>query len=242
LATNDLARPHNNGIGAIYEALRRLPADKRPDHYAIYEAFGKFVTDMRNAGLLQTPELLTSDAQSPTYPVEGRVTPYDRVFVFKADWTLSGSGDEIRTQGTVRDYVNVGDLVSEDEHGYKPRMAHVGVQPWSLLKRVGTVLDSGREIVGGEEFTARNLVPNQSVTLTSRAEIAGGETTSLVVVNGKAAGTWTRTSAGSDWNESAFTIPADLVTGSVRDIQVVPARALLGPYPDYNSFGYWLSQ
>jgi hypothetical protein len=242
LATNNMAKAYNNGTGSVYEALRHMPADQRPDYYAIYQGVGgRFITEMNEVGLLANPPLLSLGAQTPNHIFDGRITPYDRMEVYRADWSAAGSGDEIRTSGTVRDYLNVADLDSEAKHGYVPQMAHVSVQPTTFVRRVGPILDSSRKIVGGEQFTAGNLTPGKPVTITSRAEITG-EAEARVMVNGKEAGMWQRKSSGTDWNQDTFTIPGDLVDGSSVTVELAPARQGLGPYPQYISYGYWFSQ
>lgn len=241
LATDNLAAASNNGIGTLYEALRRMPADQRPDYFVVYDpVVGPSMADLRAAGVLSKPLYVFDVTVPPTD--DPRIVPFPTVEVYKADWSLLGTGDRQSAPGQVRDYVNVGDLTNEHAHGYQVRPAHVGIQPYSLVRRVGQVIDSGRQIIGGEEFTTTNLEPGRSLTITSRTDLTGSEASVQVVVNGVPVGLWHRTRATDGWATETFTVPGNLITGPSAHIQLTVPRPLLNPYPEYISFGYWLSQ
>jgi hypothetical protein len=256
LATNHLAQASNNGIGALYESLRHMPVRERPDYFALYDTHpGPPIDDLRDSGVLGDSPLMTFDVESPASANSALVVPFAQLDIYRADWSLTGTGDYIKTPGAVRDYLNVGDLASEHAHSYDPRLAQVGMQPISMVRRVSLpdghlVLDSGRRIIGGERFVAHNLVPHRPLVITSRADAGeaprGHQIAALpdllVMAQGVPVGLWHRGPAGRIWNESSFTIPAALVTGTTLVVELAPPRHLLSPYPNYTSFGYWFSQ
>lgn len=256
LTTNHIAQASNNGIGALYEALRHMPVQERPDYFAIYDtAPGPLIDDLRSSGVLGSSPLITFVVKSPRPVNGGLVVPFAQLGVYRADWSLVGTGDQAKTPGIVRDYLNVGDLASERAHSYSPRLAQVGMQPMSMMRRVllpdgRLVVDSGRRIIGGERFVAHNVVPGRPLIVTSRDEardtLPGDQVVMLtdlqVSVNGVPVGIWHRPPSGTIWNESSFTIPGALITGMTVELELAPPRQLLSPYPDYMSFGYWFSQ
>ena len=249
LATNGLAQAANNGPGAVYEALRHLPAGHRPTYFAVYNTVpGPDMTTLENAGVLEDPPLQTFTVQAPPDLSGERIVPFSQLDVYRADWSLAGSGDQQAVPGAVRDYVNVGDLANEQAHGYRPHQAQDGTQPWTTVARLGAVVDSGREIVGGESFTVHGLTPGRPATLTARAAVtAPTESTDTtpsmqVLVDGIAVGTWNRVHETGTWSDYTFTLPASAITSGTARIDVVPRAPLLNPYPDYSSFGYWVSQ
>ncbi|GAA3811930.1 hypothetical protein GCM10022380_32140 [Amycolatopsis tucumanensis] len=243
LGTNGFAAPANNGTGSLYEALKHLPAAERPEYFAVYDPWpGPSMEPLKDVGVLRTPSEMSFEVQAQP-DLGGRlIVPFRWLNVYEADWSLAGSGDSQAVPGELRDYVNVGDLRSEGEHGYGPVLAQVGTQPWTSLGRVGDVIDSARPIVGGERFTAHNLVPGRPLTLTSRTAMHGTVFDMRVLVNGVEAGVWTRDSQQGTWSTYSFTVPAELVTGPSVEVEIQQPRPLLNPYPDYTSYGYWLSQ
>ncbi|NIH86072.1 hypothetical protein [Amycolatopsis granulosa] len=243
LGTNGFAAPANNGTGSLYEALKHLPPAQRPAYFAVYDPWpGPSMQPLKDVGVLKMPGEMSFDVQAQP-DLGGRlIVPFRQLGVYRADWSLAGSGDRQEVPGELRDYVNVGDLRSEGEHGYAPVLAQVGTQPWTTLARVGDVIDSARPIVGGETFTAHDLVPGRPLTITSRTAMHGTVPEVRVVVNGVDAGMWTRPEQKTTWSTYSFTVPAELVTSPSVRIEIQQPRPLLNPYPDYTSYGYWLSQ
>ncbi|WP_236790095.1 hypothetical protein [Amycolatopsis sp. GM8] len=243
LGTNGLAEPSNNGIGSLYEALRQLPPSQRPAYFATYDTGPGVSMDMlRQVGILDPEPVQEFKVQTPRDIGGNLIVPFDELDVWRADWTLAGSGDLQRVPGELRDYVNVGDMRNEAAHGYEPLMAEVGMQPLSIVARVGDVVDSGRTIAGGEAFTAHNLEPGRPLTITARTAMNKIVPDMSVLVDGKPAGTWTREPDRGGWATYTYTIPGSLITGPTARIEITQPRPLLNPYPIYNSFGYWLSQ
>ncbi|HVW40690.1 MAG TPA: hypothetical protein VHC18_05005 [Amycolatopsis sp.] len=241
LGTNGLARANNNGLGSLYEAVRHLP--KRPGYFATYDTGpGPSMQPLRDIGILDSDAKAIFEVHSPDDLRGYTIVPF-RVFgVYEADWTLAGSGDVPPTPGVVRDYVNVADLASEDAHSYAPLLAQPGIQPWTSVARDGDTIDSGRSIVGGERFTIGDLQPGRPATLTARTAMHGTVPEMSVYVDGKLAGTWKREGGPDTWQTYTFTIPAGLVTGPAAKIEIRQPRPLLNPYPDYTSYGYWVTQ
>jgi hypothetical protein len=275
LATDGLAAASDNGIGSLYEALAHLPASQRPSYLAVYDTPpGPPTAGLKTAGVIDKP-LVTFTVQSADSDIGGQIVPFTRSEVYKANWEMvdSGARPETNPGGQIRDYINVGYLANERAHDYKPVMALVGVQPMSVLQRVvlpngRSMVDSGRQILGGEMFTAHNLTPGEPVTLTARTQAVAtaetmtstGEATPAtppkpgaqpdpgrikevnVLVNGKFAGTLPLVHDPSGWHESRLVIPGDLVTGPSVTVQLTSVHPFLSPFPEYTSFGYWISQ
>lgn len=262
LTTNGMARATNNGPGSLYEALRHLPPGQRPSYFSIYHDWpGAPIQDLYGSGILGTAPvmvfLLTAPAhlQGPPMPPCQSDRSCDRVDVWKADWSLAGTGDtpDTAVPGQMRDYLNVGDLESEAAHRYTPQPAQLGLQLMSMVRTVTDpagrrIADSGRHVIGGETFTLHGLTPNRPVILTGRLDARpppGSDETSVptVTAGGVPVGLWNLATDRRDgWTQSSITIPAQLVTGPDLTVTIGPRQLLLAPFPDYTSFGYWASQ
>jgi hypothetical protein len=263
LTTNHMAQAYNNGIGTLYEALRHMPVHQRPDYFALYDTDrgptipnpGPLLEDLRESGVLGSAPLITFHVKSPAPANGGLIVPFTQLSIYRADWSRVDAGDHTPTPGAVRDYLNVGDLASERAHSYHPQLVQVGMQPISIIRRASfpdrrQVIDSGRRIIGGERFIAHHIIPGKPLMITSRADATDMLPDPhivtlpdlLVSVNHVPVGVWHRPSNGTIWNESSFTIPGTLVTGTTVEVELAPPRQLLSPYPDYTSFGYWFSQ
>jgi hypothetical protein len=256
LTTNNIARASNNGVGTLYEALRNLPARERPDYFVVYDTPpGVPIDALRESGVLGDSPLMTFDVKSPAAADEPLAVPFRRIDIYRADWRVPDAGNQVRVPGDMRDYLNVGDLGSEHAHSYEPQLAQIGMQPISTVRRESLpdgrqVIDSGRRIIGGERFVAHNVIPGRPLTITSRSastKVRQDQRITalpdlLILVDDVPVGVWHRPYDGTTWNESSFTIPGALVTGTSVKLELAPPRQLLAPYPDYSSFGYWLSQ
>ncbi|MDR7302437.1 glycosyltransferase family 39 protein [Haloactinomyces albus] len=262
LTTNGLAEPNRHGPGSLYEALRRMPEQQRPDYFAVFDNWP--VYGLQEGGLFGEEPLIEFQLKSPRFsrptPGSGSACQASRlcneVVIHKADWSDVGTGDlpaEVDPPGRIRDYLNVADLRSEQAHAYRVKPVHRGFQPTTSVETVTysghDVVDSGRHVIGGEVLTARNLTSGRPVTITSRIDAArplpGTHTGSRQVrvsVDGRTVGRWHFGADGDGWHESTFTIPGRFVTDSTLRIEFGPVRTFLGPYPDYTSYGYWFSQ
>lgn len=166
LTTNGTAEAIAHGIGSLYEELRHLPAEQRPDYFSIYEQWpGAPVYDLRQAGVLGDGPIMSFDLKLPPHQTGPPPPPCQsdgscsRVSVFEADWSLAGSGDRPQRSlpGELRDYLNVGYLESEKAHAYQARPAQVGLQPFSMFTVPG-------ELVTGSsvELELTSLTPSLS--------------------------------------------------------------------------------
>ncbi|KAA9155792.1 hypothetical protein FPZ12_029090 [Amycolatopsis acidicola] len=242
LGTNGFAEPVSNGIGSLYETLRHLPAERRPDYFATYDTGpGPSMAPLRDVGLVSNTPVGSFTTKTP--PDIGGIlaVPFRQFTVAEADWSLVGNADAAPVSGAVRDYLNVAYLDDERDHDYRYVPGQTGMQPWSVVSRDGDVIDAGRLIVGGETFTFRNLEPGKPATITARAAIRGIPDMT-VVVDGKEAGTWIRGETDGTWQTDSFTIPAELITSPEAHVELRQPRPLMNPYPDYTSYAYWVTQ
>ncbi|MEU5853156.1 hypothetical protein [Saccharopolyspora shandongensis] len=261
LATTGFATPNLHGAGSLYEELRYLPEDRRPDYFAIFDSWS--VHGLGEAGLFGR-ELITFELKSPTFShttLGGTsacqaARTCNKVTIYQADWNALGSGDQplLATDGQIRDRLNVADLRDEERHDYQVVPAHQGFQPRTHVKTVtgpdgGDVVDSGRHVVGGETFTFHGLIPGRAATIIGRVDATeplGAEPTGSravqVSVNGEVVGIWNFDADPRGWVEGTFAIPAELVTDSTVTVELGPLQEFLGPYPDYQSYAYWVSQ
>ena len=244
LGTNGLAEAANNEVGSLYEALRHMPPRQRPDWFATYDTGpGPSMRPMKDAGVLVQPAEASFDVQTPPDLRGILAVPFRQFSVSRADWSRAANADAAPVSGELRDYLNVGFLDDEKAHGYAYLPAQTGMQPFSSLARDGEVVDSGRHIAGGEAFTMTGVVPGRPATLATRIAMHGTVPEGKVFVNGRPAGTWVRDDGQpGTWHTATFTIPAELVTGPELRIEVRQPRPMLNPYPDYTSYGYWLTQ
>ncbi|WP_406689741.1 hypothetical protein REH65_27690 [Saccharopolyspora sp. ID03-671] len=239
LTTNGLAEPALNGMGALYEELRAMSPEDRPDYIAIYDRMpdGVQLEHLADAGVLGAPVL--------SLPV---------MTVYKADWSLIDTGDEpIRpVTGTIRDYVDVGSMTSEADHDHEVHTARAGFQPMTEARTLETggheVVDSARHIIGEEEFTLHDLVPGRQVRLIARHDSTGpkpglytGARDVRVYADGTDLGKHWLKPEQKGWSETVITIPGHLVTGPDLTIRLAPMSPF-GPSPDFQAFGYWAVQ
>ncbi len=175
------ARAGVQGLPATLELLERVPKKELPDVLAIFPTWW---------GVL--PTWFSSEVLA-RFPVEGNVIcgGYEDV-IYRADWHLLGSGEAPRVVPfgqTVRDSVDVGDLVSEKEHGYVFPTPAGGWTDMKVLADPGDerrdMFDGGRRIPArrSEHFKVRGLTPGQIANLIIRS---APDSTSRVIlrVNG----------------------------------------------------------
>ena len=214
LTTNGLALPSRNGPGSLYEALEEMPEEKRPDYFAVYPdwfsafyASGVFGEEIARFSLSSRPEV-------------AGIVGGSEVVVFRADWGLARSGENFRGGGTVKDALDIADLESEREHDYEMRMPLIGLEPTNILTREHSpdgevVLDGGRGVPGGEEFTITGLSRDRPFSVVMRT--TSTPFTLQVYADGEYVGEWSFQPSGSGWQETTFTIPAEFVrSGSLR--------------------------
>ncbi|OLT39069.1 hypothetical protein BJF85_07605 [Saccharomonospora sp. CUA-673] len=160
LTSNGFAEASNHGPGALYEQLRSLPPEDRPDYFAVYEQWpgapmGAFV----DTGVFVTEPTMTFELNVPRDSSGWSIVPFDELNVYEADWTLAGTGDRSPVDGDVRAHLDVGSLQSELDHEYEANMEQPGVQPYTDLRRQDGIIDSSRYILGGETFRVATSSP-----------------------------------------------------------------------------------
>lgn len=263
LGTNGFAEPTVHGPGSLYEQLRTLPEERRPDYFSVFPNWS--VHGLGEGGLFSEDPMMVFDIKSPEFSYQTPGAAFscqaarfcNSVTLYEADWSLVGSGDlpaEGAPPGEIKDHINVASLPDEEAHGYEVVPAHRGYQPVTTVRTVPypgerEVVDSGRHVIGGERMTARNLEPGKPVTITARVDTAEpsrdeitGSREVRVTANGTDLGAWQFAPDDKGWTETTFTIPGELVTGNSVTVELGPMQEFLGPYPDYTTFGYWFSQ
>jgi hypothetical protein len=221
----------------LYEALEKMPEEKRPDYFAVYpdwfsafNASGVFGEEIARFSLSSRPEV-------------AGIVGGSEVAVFRADWGLARSGEKFRGGGTVKDALDIADLESEREHDYEMRMPLIGLEPTNILTRERSpdgevVLDGGRGLPGGEEFTITGLSPNRPVEVVMRTTSAPFSL--QVYADGEHVGEWSFQPSGRGWQEATFTIPAEFVrSGSLRLRLSPPEDA---PLETHTAYHYWFVQ
>jgi hypothetical protein len=225
------ARAGVQGLAATLELLEHVHPSDRPDVLAIYPTWW---------GVL--PTWFSSEVLA-RFPVEGNVIcgGYEDV-VYAADWHLLGTGTMPRVLPpgeTIRDTVDVADLISEAQHDYSapPRGG------WTDMKILADpaqpaadMFDGGRRITASlfERFTLHGLDPHRTAHLVLRS--APEKTTALQVkVHGALVDTlaFERTDG---WLERVAEIPAELVERTV-DVELLVTGP--GDFVDYHA---WVTQ
>ncbi|TDD48103.1 hypothetical protein [Saccharopolyspora elongata] len=236
LTTNGLAKAAINGMGSLYEELRAMPPRQRPDYIVVFDAMqiGVQLQKLADASLF-----------------DEAVVKVPEMTVWKANWSLADTGDRPMTPvpGQIRDYVDVGSMRSERDHDHDVHESRMDSQPGTLVRTADyagqRVVDSARHVLGEEEFTLHNLVPGRPVRLIARHDSGQPNPdadTVNVVVNGVGIGPHRLAPDARGWAESTITIPPELVTDSEITVRMAAMQEFVGPYPDYDSFGYWAVQ
>ena len=237
LTTNGLALPTRNGVGSLYEALEKMPEEKRPDYFAIYptwfpgfDASGVLDQEIARFAITDRPEV-------------AGIVGGSEVVVFRSDWSLAQSGEAFQGEGSVKDTLDIADLGSETEHDYEMHMPLIGLEPANLLTRKRSpdgevVVDGGRGLPGAEEFTIRGLSRNRPVEVVMRTTSAPFAL--QVQADGRHVGEWDFQPSGSRWQQATFTIPAESVrSGSLRVRLSPPEDA---PLETHTAYYYWFVQ
>ncbi|MBM3279991.1 MAG: hypothetical protein FJY95_18240 [Candidatus Handelsmanbacteria bacterium] len=239
LTSPGLARAWRHGSGSLYEHLEGMAPPQRPSHFAIFPNWFSF----EEARFLQ-----------PVY--------YNRVYepsivdaeavLYRADWTLAGSGDSLRSPRLLQalgdrqvvDQIDVADLESEDRHGYRSETWEVGQGEANLVLFATyegesnlAVIDGGRTVTRGERMRVR-LRPGEPALMVMRT-LAGSRQRFGVLCEGRQVGrVETVGGAGRNWTELVVAqIPGEsLGTGEVE----IETRAERGSA--VVPFHYWFLQ
>ena len=266
LTTAGLARPAVHGPGSVYEALRHMPPQQRPDYLALYDDLpeGANLIHLSEGGLFSATSPVLGIPELSLYKLDwslidsGRLPhgspaagPQNAAGLQKTDGPQNAAG--FQNAAGLRDQVNIGSLSSEDAHHYGTDPARPGQQAHTEVRTVeypdGKSVDSERHVLGGEHFDLRNLTPGRDVRLVLRHDATGskpgvdtGARDVMFRVNGELVGGHQLTPHSRGWNETEFTIPGRFVRSPQVHIGVQPPNPRTGPYPDYHSFHYWAYQ
>jgi hypothetical protein len=239
LTTNGLALPTRNGVGSLYEALEKMPQEKRPDYFAIYPTW---FPGFESSGVLDQEIARFSLSSRPE--VAG-IVGGSEVVLSRADWSLAQSGNTFRGQGSLKDSLDVADLASEKEHDYHLEMPLIGLEPANLLRRERSpegemIVDGGRSVQGAEQFTIRGLSPNHPVEVWMRTTSAPFAL--QVQADGQEVGQWIfqPSARSSGWQQATFRIPAQAVRS--RSLRVRLSSPKQAPLETHTAYHYWFVQ
>ena len=237
LTTNGLALPNRNGPGSLYEALEKMPEEKRPDYFAIYptwfpgfDASGVLDEEIARFSLSSRPEV-------------AGIVGGSEVVVYLADWSSAGSGEAFTGEGRVRDTLDVAEIESERQHDYEMRLPLIGLEPVNLVLQESypdgrVVTDAGRGVPGSEEFTVSNLTAGRPLRVVMRTIDAPFSLS--VRADGKYVGEWSSQSAGEGWREVSHTIPAEFVRSETLRVELSPPED--NPLETHTAYHYWFIQ
>jgi hypothetical protein len=226
------ARAGVHGLAASIELIERMPPSERPDVMAIYPSWWGILPTWFSRGVLAR------------FPVEGNVIcgGYEDV-IYRADWSVLGTGEQPRTipRGeSVRDTVDVADLVSERAHGYRFPQPAGGFTDMKVLADPANpahdLFDGGRRISPGraESFSLRGLRSDKDAHLVIRSA-PEQPTTVRVLASGAPVGSFSLAASGA-WVEIIHTLPA----ASLRDPVTIELRND-GPN-DFIDHHVWVTQ
>ncbi len=144
-----LAPASSRGWGSIYDEFKKLPPDARPRFAALHAARPDVDAELPlRAGVLR-PVLVLG------HP---RIT--SDFVLYECDWGNPGRSPAMPGWQLV-DELDCGNAPSEDEHGYRGRMASRDVAPYSTIQirddsAAGTPVGDGGYVLSlGEDFTVR---------------------------------------------------------------------------------------
>jgi hypothetical protein len=231
------ARAGVHGLPATLELIERIPPADRPDVLAIFPTWWGVLPIWFGGDVLRR------------FPVEGNVIcgGYEHI-VYRANWQLLNTGDQIRWEPPndgsnehVRIGVDVADLVSEKENGYRFDQPSNGWTEMRILPDPADprrdLFDSGRRIAVGkrESFDVRDLRVGKRFHLVVRTA-QEGDTRVRVRLDGNDVGTLTLKRT-NEWEETALLVPSDRVTSEKMRVELTNEGP--GDFLDYHA---WITQ
>lgn len=243
--TGGSAEAYRQGPGATYEWLEALPEAERPGYFASYEE-----TPPAMAYLQQTDVLGERLFSVSVEPFSRFVSAHDTQTVYRADWRLADAGEQLYQPETIAqagaltrvDRLDVADLADEAAHGYRwwlrgeaPGFVTEVHQFGYRLDPARQVIDGGRVLNGGETLTIASQ-PGRDLLIVARvnARVAGAV---LVTVDGRDAGLWRYPAVPGEWQEAAYWVPGDFVSGERTTLRFEAVDG--GTYEPYY---YWFYQ
>ena len=222
LGTSAFTEPWRNGEGALFEALERLPTDRRPRYFAIYRNWVKL------------PDLFGPVVHKVSLS-DNRTCGESEKFLFEARWDALHSGDHplLPHPGIPVDEVDVADLDSEGAHDYevdRPARTIYRREPCQ-----GTWVAEGGRVMHAFERMRVRVSPGRDAHLVWRTD-GGAPGRVRVLVDGRLAGSiaWP---AERQFVEPEVPLPASLFVRERPEIRV----ELEGP-GEMSSFHYWVFQ
>lgn len=217
------ARAGVHGLGASLELVERMPRGDRPDVMAIYPSWWGELPDLfgRRIGAV---------------PVRGNVIcgGAEKV-LYEANWSpldAAGRPRTLRPGERVVDELDVADLVSETEHGYRFPRPSAGFVGFRVLPDPGDahrdLFDAGRQIPAQREERARLTLPAGPARLVVRT-VASARARVEVRVQGRPPLGTLDLARSDGWIERSIDLPGDL-TGPV-DLSLF---AVEGDWTDYH--------
>lgn len=244
LTTPGAAAYWRNGPGAVGEFLDR----QRPDLIASY---GR----EHGVGLVYLEETDLYAETLATYTVA--LDPLNNVAlagqtqgIYRPNWAAADRSPDVRVLNAVTpyldgkavvDFVDVADIASEDEHGYRWRSSAVSGKFFTEFFQLNyagclfdcSVMDGGRRIDVDEAFTLHLQEGQEAMLVTRLLPMNAG--TFDVYANDQLVGTRVVPELPGMWLEVPTLIPAALVTAETN-IRVVPHLA--GDYMPYYHWAY----
>jgi hypothetical protein len=223
LTTQGAATAWRHGAGAIFERLERSPV--RPDYFATYP-------DVISLPYLVATDLFAAELFRVEVPDFAIASAGPVQAVYRADWSLAGSGDHSyqadtlrRTQGLeLADHLDLADLEDEAAHelyfwegtirpGFPTEVQQYRYRTDPALE----VLDGGRLVNGGLAFRVA-AQPGQPLLLVARLHpMQAGAV--RVSVDAHDLGLWRYPALPGEWLETAFYVPAAVVTRDNPEIR-----------------------
>jgi hypothetical protein len=195
------ARAGVHGLGATLELIERLPADDRPDVFALYPSWWGSLPNWFGRQVAQVPVYGNVICGGP-----------EKV-IYRADWHGLGRGAKpctSRGDETIVDDLDVADLVSEGQHDYEFPHPSAGFVEARLLPdpsdQRSDMFDAGRRIPRGrsERFRLR-LVSGSPLRLVART-VPEHEVEIDVSVDGQSRGAL-HFSRADGWREASVELP-----------------------------------
>lgn len=221
------ARANTHGLGATIELIERIPEADRPDYMAIYPSWwGDF------------PGIFGRRATQ--IPVVGNVIcgGAEKV-IYRAFWTSldrSGRPRSLKPAESVKDELDVADLISEREHSYEFPHPSMGFVVYRVLSDPGNpakdLFDAGRIVPGGQREKAILQAPSGPGRLIVRT--LAGESRSLEVwAGGNKIGT-INVGQESGWIEKSIELPAGLASPMTLELS--------RPSGDFVIYHLWITE
>jgi hypothetical protein len=236
LTTPWLAEEKREGTSSLWEALERLPAERRPTHLVVYPSWydPAFVK----------PHRAIHQRRIHRQTIAGG----NPMIVYEADWSLLNSGDALSepslagmTAGLrLVDRLDVADRHNERRHDYVHRAVEGQYQ--GLLEMAPgddgrSLMDGGRLISRDETFTIRGLTPGRDLLVVLRSR--NGFRVRLTAGD-EDAGEWLEPGrAGNSWVESSYRVPGALIRAPELRLRVAVAEEHATAY---TAFHYWFYQ